>query len=158
MKWLIAGVFFSICTAVGVGIYQRSAARVKFYHAVITFCQHLSTEIGFSLQPLPQIIAEYPATPSGQFNQVLAGYAQLLRSKADITREQCLALTTDPEVAEFLYRLGRTGSTQEKTKITNAVQIFTTKQTQAETYLHHKASIMCKLLIIIGIAGVILWI
>lgn len=158
MKWVLAGGFFLICTAVGVGIYQRSAAKVKFYHALIGFCQHLNTEISFALKPLPQIVTEYQHTPSAEFNQLLAGYAQLLQDKADITREQCLALTADSEVAEFLYSLGRTGSTQEKTKIANAEQSFAAKKTQAETYLHSKASIICKLLIIIGIAGVILWI
>lgn len=158
MNWVWGMGFFLLCTAVGVGIYQRSAAKVRFYHALIGFCQHLTTEIGFALKPLPQIVAAYPPTPSTAFNQVLSGYAHLLQSKADLTREQCLALTTDAEVAAFLYGLGRTGSTQEKTKIANAMQIFTAKKTQAETYLHHKASIICKLLIIIGIAGVILWI
>lgn len=139
-------------------VLYRARARVKFYQALIAFCQHLHTEISFALKPLPQIIAGYQDTPSSEFNQVLRGYAQLLQNKADLTREQCLALSTDHDVAEFLSGLGRTGSPQEITKIANATQVFTAKEQQATTYLREKASIICKLLIIIGIAGVILWI
>lgn len=158
MRWLWGVGFFAVCVAVGAYRYYQSAAKVKFYTDLIAFCNNLHTEIGFALTPLAQIIAQYQNAYTAEFNQVLTGYGQLLHAKADITREQCLALTRDPQVAEFFYNLGRTGSQGEKDKIQTAIGVFTARQQQAEADLRGKASIIFKLLIIIGIAGVILWI
>ncbi len=81
----------------------------------------------------------------------------MLAQKTDLTRARCQALTADPTVAEFLYQLGRTGRETEQDKISAARAIFVTKAQQAQHDLQTKASIILKLLIIIGIAGGILW-
>ncbi len=158
MKWFMGGACLIICVVMGVVYYRRSWRRVQFYTEVINFCHHLQTALGFTRPPLPLVIKQALPQATGEFAKALAGYGQLLDGQSALTREKCTALTTDTDVAEFLFQLGRTGSVTEQAKIANALTIFTAKQQQANDHLRFKASITLKLLIIIGIAGVILWI
>ena len=89
---------------------------------------------------------------------MLNNYLQLLRNKVDLTRARCSALTGDSVLTEFLYQLGRTGRTTEQDKITAMRVIMNDKLQGARHVLQTKTSIILKLLIIIGIAGGILWI
>lgn len=157
MKWWCAGGWLVACVLIGCGIYRRQWDKVRDNRAWVAFCDHLHQAIGFSLQPLPQAVAAYLPVCRGGCQMVLKGYLTLLESKADLTRERCLGLSPDPTVSEFLYQLGRTGRATEQDKINAARAVFVTKVHQSEHDLQSKASIMLKLLIIIGIAGGILW-
>ena len=157
MNWLLGLGWLGACVVAAVIVYQRSAGQVKFYTDLTNFCRYLGTEISFALTPLPKIVAGFQPRHAA-LRQVLTGYQQLLQSKENITRGKCAELTTDADVADFLCGLGRTGSITELDKIKTAVALFTAKKDQAMDNLQSKASIISKLLIIIGIAGVILWI
>ena len=158
MKWCLAGGWFLACTLIGCGIYRQQLNRVRDYRQWIVFCDHLQQAIGFALQPLPQVIMEFLPVAKGGCYTALSAYLQLLKQKTDLTRTRCQELVADTTVNEFLYQLGRTGRETEQNKITAVRQIIMAKKEQAEHDLQSKASIMLKLLIIIGIAGGILWI
>ncbi len=158
MKWFMGGACLIICVTVGVVLYRRSWRRVQFYTGVITFCHHLQTALGFTRAPLPTVVGQVLPQISGDLATVLTNYKQLLDGQTALTREKCQTLTTDGDLAEFLYQLGRTGSVTEQVKIDHALTTFTAQKQQATEHLRTKASITLKLLIIMGIAGVILWI
>lgn len=157
MKWWFAGGWFVACVLVGCGIYRQYWNKARDYAHWVAFCDHLHQAIGFSLQPLPQAVAAYLPVCRGGCQAVLNGYLQLLEQRSDLTRARCQTLTTDTVVAEFLYQLGRTGRETEQDKINAARTIFDSKAQQSQHDLQTKASIILKLLIIIGIAGGILW-
>ena len=157
MKWWLAGGWFVACVLVGCGIYRQAWHQARDYRQWVAFCDHLSQAIGFALQPLPGAVAAFLPVCRGNCQVVLNGYLQLLKQHTDLTRERCQELTQDATVAEFLYQLGRTGRETEQDKINAARAILTTKAEQAGRDLQTKASIKLKLLIIIGIAGGILW-
>ena len=157
MKWWLAGGWFVACVLVGCGIYRQKWNQARDYAQWVAFCDHLHQAIGFSLQPLPQAVAAYLPVCRGGCQVVLRGYLQLLERKTDLTRARCQGLVGDATVSEFLYQLGRTGRETEQDKIMAARAIFQTKAQQAKHDLQTKASIILKLLIIIGIAGGILW-
>lgn len=154
----MGGLCLVTCVAVGIYLYRQSWRRVQFYTGAIEFCHYLQTAIGFTRPPLPVVVQQFLPQATTEFATVLTGYGQLLDQQTALTREKCTALSPDPDVAEFLYQLGRTGSVTEQAKIANALQVFDEKKQRADTHLRTKASITLKLLIIIGIAGVILWI
>ena len=158
MRWWLAAGWLIVCWLIGCGIYRQFWRRAKDYQTWVAFCDYLHQAIGFALQPLPQAIAAYLPVCHGNCQIVLSRYWQLLQDKVDLTRTRCTALTADVTLAEFLYQLGRTGRATEQDKITTARVIFQDKAQQAQHDLQTKASIMLKLLIIIGIAGGILWI
>lgn len=158
MKWWLAGGWFLACVLVGCGIYRQHLNRVRDYQQWVAFCDHLHQAIGFALQPLPQVITEFLPVCRGGCHAVLSAYLQLLDERTDLTRARCQTLIVDPVVNEFLYQLGRTGRETEQEKIVAVRQTLITKKEQAQHDLQSKASIMLKLLIIIGIAGGILWI
>ncbi len=158
MNWWLAGGWFTACVLVGCSIYRQQWNRARDYAMWVTFCDHLHQAIGFALQPLPQAVSDYLPICRGNCRVVLNRYWQCLNDKVDLTREKCAELTTDTTLAEFLFQLGRTGRATEQDKIVAVRAIFQNKAEQARHDLHAKASIMLKLLIIIGIAGGILWI
>ncbi len=145
------------CVLIGCGIYRQQWSKARDYTHWVAFCDHLNQAIGFALQPLPQAVAAYLPVCRGGCHAVLNNYWQLLVDKTDLTRARCQALTADMTVSEFLYQLGRTGRETEQDKITAARAIFAAKAKQAQHDLQTKTSIILKLLIIIGIAGGILW-
>jgi len=102
-------------------------------------------------------VAAYLPVCRGGCYAVLKNYWQLLRDNVDLTRARCVALTPDVMLSEFLYQLGRTDRATEQDKIVVARNIFDAKAKQAQHNLQTKTSIILKLLIIIGIAGGILW-
>ncbi len=155
--WIGIGIFI-ICFLIGWSKYRSSLYRVNFYQGLIAFCNNLNTEIAFALMPIAQIIDRYKNSYSIEFNQALNKYAKLLKNKKDITYEKCLDISSEPQVADFFYNLGRAGSQEEKDKIKSAMLNFRESKKEADNYLKTKASIMFKVLIIIGIAGVIFWI
>ena len=157
MKWWLAGGWFVACVLIGLGIYRQQWQKVRDYNFWVAFCDHLHQAIGFALQPLPQAVSAYLPVCRGDCHAVLSDYLQLLKDKVDITRERCSRLTMDAVLWEFLYQLGRTGRETEQDKILAARTIFSDKVKQAKHDLQTKASIILKLLIIIGIAGGILW-
>ncbi|MCM1404527.1 MAG: hypothetical protein NC133_03460 [Prevotella sp.] len=157
MKWWLAGGWFVACVLVGCGIYRQQWGKARDYRQWVAFCDHLHQAIGFALLPLPQVVTDYLAVCRGGCQSVLKGYGQLLAQKTDLTRARCQTLTADTAIAEFLYQLGRTGRETEQDKISAARAIFDAKAQQAQHDLQTKTSIILKLLIIIGIAGGILW-
>lgn len=157
VKWWLAGGWFVACVLVGCNIYRKHLGKARDYAHWVAFCDHLNQAIGFALQPLPQAVAAYLPVCHGGCHAVLDGYLQILTDKTDLTRARCQDLCTDMTVSEFLYQLGRTGRETEQDKINAARAIFDAKAKQAEHELKTKASIILKLLIIIGIAGGILW-
>jgi len=158
VNWWLASGWLVICVLLGVGIYCQQWHRLHDYYDWVKFCDHLHQAIGFTLQPLPQAVAAYLPVSHGGCQNILNNYLLLLKQRVDLTRERCATLTTDTMLAEFLYQLGRTGRETEQNKIVAARTIFNEKAQQAKHDLQTKASIMLKLLIIIGIAGGILWI
>ena len=157
MNWWLAGIWLVTCVCIGLGIYRQQWNKVRDYAGWVGFCDHLHQAIGFALQPLPQAVAAYLPVCRGGCQHVLTDYLQLLNGKKDLTRAGCSKLTTDATLAEFLYQLGRTGRQTEEDKISAVRNILQSKAEQAKHDLQSKASIMLKLLIIIGIAGGILW-
>ncbi|MBO4823476.1 MAG: hypothetical protein J5580_02825 [Clostridia bacterium] len=158
MNWWLAGGWFVACVLVGISIYRQQWRKVRDYVNWVGFCDHLHQAIGFALQPLPQAVAAYLPVCRGGCRVVLNNYLQLLQHKQDLTREGCSVLTANSTLAEFLYQLGRTRRDIEQDKIVAVRAILVAQAEQAKHDLHSKASIMLKLLIIIGIAGGILWI
>lgn len=158
MNWCLAAGWFVTCVLVGIGIYRQQWNRARDYKTWVGFCDYLHQAIGFALQPLPQAVASYLPVCHGGCRVVLMNYLQLLNGKQDLTRARCTALVADSTLAEFLYQLGRTGRETEQEKITATRTIIAGRAAQAQHDLQNKASIMLKLLIIIGIAGGILWI
>ena len=158
MRWFLAGGWLLICLLIGCYIYRRQWQKVRDYSQWVAFCNHLHQAIGFALQPLPQAVADYLPLTRGGCHTVLSNYGELLKNKTDLTRACCQDLVAEPTIAEFLYQLGRTDWENEQHKINTVRQILETKKKQAQLDLQSKASIMLKLLIIIGIAGGILWI
>lgn len=158
MNWCLAGGWFIVCVLIGIGIYRQQWNKTQDYLAWVGFCDHLHQAIGFALQPLPQAVATYLPVCRGDCRTVLNNYLRLLNGKQDLTREGCAELITDSVLAEFLYQLGRTGRETEQDKIVATRAVLIEKVKQAKHDLQNKASIMLKLLIIIGIAGGILWI
>ena len=157
MKLWLAVAWLIGCIWLGINLYRRQWNQVRDYAGWVGFCEHLQQAIGFALQPLPQAVESYLPTCRGQCYTVLTGYLQLLKQKVDLTRARCSQLTADTMLAEFLYQLGRTSRETEKDKIMAAHAVFAEKAKLAKHDLQTKASIMLKLLIIIGIAGGILW-
>lgn len=158
MNLWLAGGWFLACVLVGCGVYRQQWNKVRDYRQWLAFFDYLNQAIGFALQPLPQAVAGYLPICQGGCQVVLKNYLQILTQKTDISRERCQDLVAEPTLAEFLYQLGRTGRETEQDKIHTVNKIYTAKKEQAEHDLKTKASIMLKLLIIIGIAGGILWI
>ena len=158
MNWWLAGGWFITCVLVGCGIYRQQLNRARDYACWVGFCDHLHQAIGFALQPLPQVVAAYLPISYGGCAIVLKNYWRLLNERLDLTRTRCSELTADTVVAEFLYQLGRTGRETEQDKIKAARMLFDEKARHARSVLQTKTSIILKLLIIIGIAGGILWI
>jgi hypothetical protein len=156
MKFMACLSVFCGCFAIGLIIYVRAKNKVRFYTDLIAFCRNLVTEISFTLTPIVQIIDKYQNSYSAEFIRVLSAYRELIDSNCDITREKCLQIIAEPQTADFFYNLGRHGSTQEKEKLVAAACIFMGYKNEAEGYLKTKASIALKILIIMGIAGVIL--
>ena len=157
MRWGVALGWLVACVLIGVGIYRRYYGQARDYRQWVAFCDHLGSAIGFSLQPLPQAVADYLPVCRGGCHAVLTGYLQCLRAQVDLTRAKCQSLAGDAVIAEFLYQLGRTGRETEQARIQAVRAIFTGKAEQAERDLRGKASILLKLLIIIGMVGGILW-
>lgn len=157
MRWYLAGGWFLACVLLGCLIYRQQLNKVRDCRQWVAFCDHLKQAIGFALQPLPQIVADYLPICRGGCRTVLQEYLQLLQAKTDLTREKCQTVINDQVMAEFLYQLGRTGRESEQDKIQALRATLVNRQKQAEHDLQSKASIMLKLLIIIGIAGGILW-
>ena len=158
MNWWLAVGWFVACVLIGIGIYRGQVNKVRDYVNWVGFCDHLHQAIGFALQPLPQAVTAYLPVCRGGCYLVLKKYLELLNSRADLTRERCVSLINDPVLSEFLYQLGRTGKETEQDKIVATRVLINEKAEQAKHDLRNKASIMLKLLIIIGIAGGILWI
>ncbi len=154
--WMAAG-WFLACVLVGCGIYRQQWNKVRAYTQWVNFCDHLHQAIGFAMQPLPYVIADYVPISRGECRLSLLNYLECLQKKVDLNRERCQKLVNDESIAEFLYQLGRTGRETEQEKICAIRTILVAKKNQAEHNLKVKASIMLKLLIIIGIAGGILW-
>jgi len=157
VKWWLAGIWFLMCCLLGCQIYWRQCNKVRDYQNWIAFCDHLHHAIGFALLPLPQIIQDYLPVCRGECRAVLDNYLQLLKQNMDMTRERCQVLSSEPVLAEFFYQMGRTGRSTEQDKIMALRTALQQKHAQAQHDLQSKASIMLKLLIIIGIAGGILW-
>ena len=157
MKWWLAGGWLLGCVLVGCYLYRQQQNKVRDYQQWVAFCDYLHQAIGFALQPLPQVVAAFLPTCNGGCHTALSGYLQLLRDNGDLTRTRCTALISDSIIAEFLYQLGRTGRTTEQDKITAIRAILVNQAKQAQHILQTKTSIILKLLIIIGIAGGILW-
>lgn len=157
MKWWGAGIWFLTCCIAGCRIYWRQCNKVRDYQNWIAFCNHLYQAIGFALLPLPQVIHDYLPACRGGCCTVLNNYLQMLKQNVDMTRERCQTLCGESFLAEFFYQMGRTGQETEKEKIVALRSVLTEKLEQAQRELQSKASIMLKLLIIIGIAGGILW-
>ena len=157
MKFWMAGGWLLACVLIGCGIYRQYWNKARSYAQWVNFCDHLHQAIGFALQPLPQIIDGFIAICRGECRSGLSQYLALLQQKTDLTRERCQSIVSDESIAEFLYQLGRTGRETEQEKICAIRAILVTKKNQAEHNLKVKASIILKLLIIIGIAGGILW-
>ena len=158
MKWWLISGWLVTCVLIAVGIYRQQVNKVRDYVCWVAFCDYLHQAIGFALQPLPQAVAAYLPVCRGDCFRILQNYWQLLQDKVDLTRERCTQLTTDTMLAEFLYQLGRTGRATEQEKIAAARAVLDEKARQAKHELQTKTSIVVKLLIIIGIAGGILWI
>lgn len=158
MKIWLAVSWFVGCVLVGYGIYRKQWNQTRDYAHWLAFCDHLKQAISFALQPLPQVVAAYLPVCRGGCYTTLSKYLQCLEQKQDLTRARCQTLTADVTIAEFLYQLGRTGYETEQDKITAARAVFSAKAQQAQHDLQTKASIILKLLIIIGIMGGILWI
>ncbi|MDR1917420.1 MAG: stage III sporulation protein AB [Christensenellaceae bacterium] len=156
MKLFACLAVFCGCVAVGVIVYCRAKTRVAFYSGLIAFCNNLLTEISFTLTPIAQIIDRYVNSYTKEFRAVLFNYRKLLTKKTDITREKCLEIVNDPQVADFFYNLGRAGVNEERDKITTAAQLFSQNKADAEEYLKTKAIVTLKIMIIVGIAGAIL--
>jgi hypothetical protein len=148
-------VFCAFCT-VGIIVYCRAKSRVAFYSGLIAFCNNLLTEISFTHTPAAQVIDRYIDTYPKELRIPLSAYRKLLADKTDISREKCLDITCEPQTADFLYNLGRSGVNEEQDKITNAVQLFTASQNSAQTYLKTNALITLKIMVLTGIAAVIL--
>ncbi len=157
MKLWLAGGWFLACVLVGCGIYRQHWNKVKTYTDWVNFCDYLQQAIGFALQPLPQVIAGFLPTCRSDCYSALLQYGKLLQQKIDLTRDCCRTCVNDESIAEFLYQLGRTGRETEQAKITAFRVVLETKKNNAVHHLKMKASIILKLLIIIGIAGGILW-
>lgn len=157
MKWWLAGGWLLVCVLIGCYLYRQQHNKARDYQQWVAFCDYLHQAIGFALQPLPQAVAAFLPTCSGGCHAVLSGYLHLLRDNDDLTRARCATLTADATIAEFLYRLGRTGRATEQDKIAAARVLFNDQAQQARHILQTKTSIILKLLIIIGIAGGILW-
>lgn len=157
MNLWLAGGWFCACVLVGCGTYRQYWCKVRDYTQWVAFCDHLSQAIGFALQPLPQVVGDYLSVCRGDCRLVLNHYLELLMTKTDLTRERCQSIVVDKNIAEFLYQLGRTGRETEQAKIKSSRAILEAQKKQAEHNLRTKASIILKLLIIIGIAGGILW-
>ena len=58
MKWVIIGVLFSLCVAIGYIFSIKYRRREQFYSALIMFAQKLDVEINFSRQRLKKLIAD----------------------------------------------------------------------------------------------------
>lgn len=158
MNWWLAGGWFAVCFLIGAKIYRQQCNQVRDYTLWVAFCDHLNQAIGFAMQPLPQAVSAFlPVSHGGCYN-ILNEYLHLLHQKNDLTRERCVTLTSDTVIAEFLYQLGRTDRATEQEKIIAVRTILHEKAQQAKHDLQTKTSIIFKLLIIIGIAGGILWI
>ena len=153
MNWWLAGSWFVACVLIGLGVYRQARCRVRDYAEWVGFCNHVQQAIGFAMQPLPQVVAEYLPVCHGGCHSALQQYEQWLVGKVDFTRTDCARLVADQNLAEFLYQLGRTGRETEQEKTQALRGVLQNSVDQAQQYLRGKASIELKLLIIIGIAG-----
>jgi stage III sporulation protein AB len=154
---------FAGFSAIGLIIYNRAKLKVRFFDNLLMFCNNLRTEISFSLRPITQIIDSYINTYSPVFGKMLLSYRNITANKNNITREVISAAVWDKvqqnekeTITDFLNNLGRHSVAEEKEKIDTAIQIFTAYKNNAENALKIRASLTLKLLIIMGIAGVIL--
>jgi hypothetical protein len=158
VNWWLAGAWFVACVVLGCTIYRQQWCKVRDYENWVGFCDHLHQAIGFALQPLPQAVADYLPICHGNCLTTLTNYLKLLNDKVDLTRARCAELVANNMLAEFLYQLGRTGRQTEQDKIMTTRILLSEQVQQAKRDLQTKTSIVLKLLIIIGIAGGILWI
>jgi hypothetical protein len=147
---------FCVCAIIGLTVYFRAKCRVNFFSGLLAFCNNLQTEIGFTLTPIAQVIELYSAAYPKEFLRMLSAYKKMLDSKIDITRERCLEIADIPQVADFFYELGRHGAKEEQSKIAGAIGIFGEMKKSADEYLKTKATLTLKLLLLLGVAGVIL--
>ena len=161
MLWLFA--IFSGFVALGVFIYRNYLLRKRFFDSLLSFCSHLEIEINFSKSIIPQVIERYSHGYCKNFRAMLAGYSDLINTKQDISKENLNQLLWNKlkshekaNVLDFLYELGRHGSSEENQKIQAKMVTFKKFHKLSETALAKDASIYLKICIIVGIASVIL--
>jgi stage III sporulation protein AB len=159
---LLVGVFL-LSVGVGFLIYRRFRERRNFYQSLLSFCNHLEMEIGFSKRTVSEIIGAYSDGYNKNLSKTLQEFRGMIDGRVDITRESLEAVMWSelkPEergrLLDFLYELGRAGAREECEKIKNARSVFDDSYTRATEALRRDASIYFKICILVGIGMVVL--
>jgi len=159
---LLLGVFGGFL-GIGIYIFHGYRTRKVFFENLLSLCNHLLIEISFSKNTIALIIDKYSPSYSKKFREILTGYANLIRTKSDITHESIEQIMWDrlkpherATLVGFFYELGRHGAFEEEEKLRNSIEIFKGFLENANTLYKREASIYLKLFIIMGVASVIL--
>ena len=156
---VIAIIFFGVCTALGIYIHHGYRLRKTFYDGMILFCDHMTSEIGFSKNDVVSVIDTYIESYPLSFRKTLAEYRKAIISKSDIEIRSFPPKFSEGEKSQvdlFFKELGRHSSAEEIEKIKNRRSQFSQNLESARLKLNKDASINLKLCIILGIAGFIM--
>ena len=160
-KLVLCLAIFLCFLVIGYQIHRAFRHRKQFFESLVRFCDHLTTEIGFSKRTIAQIIDAYLDNYSSQFAEVLVNYKALLDRNQDLTRG-ALALwgglksAEAQVVADFLLELGKHSAAEELEKIRKFRERFETLRQDATEKLKRDASIYFKICILLGIGVVVL--
>ena len=147
---------------IGVGyyVYCNFRNRKLYFASLVHFCDHLSTEIGFSKRTISQIIDTYIDGYSMQFAGNLRNYRDMLDRHEDLTADSIvlwerLNKAEADVIRGFLMELGRHSVTEELDKIRKARNRFELYLNEAADKLKRDASIYLKICILLGVGVVI---
>ena len=164
MQLILSLILLSACSYLGYSFGQYYHLRQQFLQDLITFCQLLKSEIGFSKNSLVEVIKTKSVNYKSSFKQVLKGYVKCLEEEAYIEIEtlkkhvHTIYLEEDEQqqLLQFFNALGKSDLTHQIELIDQFLIFFYNFLKNAEQQKKKYAGMFSKLGFLTGIFLVIL--
>lgn len=162
MKWVIIGVLFSLCVAIGYIFSIKYRRREQFYSALIMFAQKLDVEINFSRQRLKKLIEDIDEKTKRNLFGLDKNFLHYLESNSELTQDElfknCPILKPDEKQMVFLFfkSLGRSDVSGQSKEIQNFVKRFDENLSKCASENKKYGSLSLKLGFIAGLFMVVI--
>jgi stage III sporulation protein AB len=164
MQLILSLVLLSACSYLGYSFGQYYHLREQFLLDLITFCQHLKSEIGFAKNSLVQIVKNSETHYHPAMKQVLKNYVKCLNNEATIDLETLkkhlhtiyLEEKEHHELLQFFNSLGKTDRAHQLQTIEQFLVFFYNFLNNAEVQKKKYSGMFSKLGFLTGIFLVIL--